>query len=121
MFKARVPFAPYFYIRVAVRLPITRKIGHEQAQQAAPSRTRRVTAALPGGVCSCLVCWAAQEGREAEAEAWLRRKGEGSVRSVEVVTREDLDLVRGSEGCWLTAFVLVAWCCVGAAIHIGSG
>ncbi|KXZ56812.1 hypothetical protein GPECTOR_1g731 [Gonium pectorale] len=49
MFKARLAFAPYFYIRV-------------------------------------------QDGREVEAENYLRRKCEGAIRSVEVVEKEDLDL-----------------------------
>ncbi|GIL42821.1 hypothetical protein Vafri_674, partial [Volvox africanus] len=49
MFKARLAFSPYFYIRV-------------------------------------------QEGREAEAENYLRRKCEGAIRKVDVVEKEDLDL-----------------------------
>ncbi|KAG2448389.1 hypothetical protein HYH02_006971, partial [Chlamydomonas schloesseri] len=49
MFKARLAFSPYFYIRV-------------------------------------------QEGREVEAETYLRRKCEGAIREVALVEREDLDL-----------------------------
>ncbi|GLC51172.1 hypothetical protein PLESTB_000473800 [Pleodorina starrii] len=49
MFKARLAFSPYFYVRV-------------------------------------------REGREVEAENYLRRKCEGAIRSVEVVEKEDLDL-----------------------------
>ncbi|KAG2442618.1 hypothetical protein HXX76_002703 [Chlamydomonas incerta] len=49
MFKARLAFSPYFYVRV-------------------------------------------QEGREVEAENYLRRKCEGAIREVAVVEREDLDL-----------------------------
>lgn len=30
-----------------------------------------------------------------EVDSWLRRKFEGSLKEVEVVHREDLDLVRG--------------------------
>ncbi len=34
-----------------------------------------------------------QEGCERDVEAWLRRKCEGKIKEVELVAREDLDLV----------------------------
>lgn len=37
----------------------------------------------------------AQGDAERDVEAWLRRKYEGRIREVEVVLREDLDLVSG--------------------------
>ncbi|KAG1663133.1 hypothetical protein FOA52_000655 [Chlamydomonas sp. UWO 241] len=49
MFKARVPFTPYFYIQVA-------------------------------------------NNHESDVESWLRRMCEGSIRDIEVVYKEDLDL-----------------------------
>ncbi len=42
--------------------------------------------------------WSPQEGREVEAENYLRRKCEGAIREVVVVEKEDLDLVRGRWG-----------------------
>jgi BMFP domain-containing protein YqiC len=40
---------------------------------------------------------AVQGDAERDVEAWLRRKFEARIRSVEVVMREDLDLVRGEQ------------------------
>ncbi len=51
MFKARVPFSPYFYVQVS-------------------------------------------DNRETEVEGWLRKWFENVIQTVEIVTKEDLDLVR---------------------------
>jgi hypothetical protein len=43
----------------------------------------------------CLLPVWLQDDAERDVEVWLRRKFEGRIRQVEVVLREDLDLVRG--------------------------
>lgn len=45
-----------------------------------------------------------QDDLEMEVDSWLRRKFEGSLKEVEVVHREDLDLVRAAagRGQWLS-------------------
>ena len=44
-------------------------------------------------MCDRLVCTVVQDNSESEVEAYLRRKYEGRIKSVEIVEREDLDLV----------------------------
>lgn len=54
MFKARVPYAPYFYVVI-------------------------------------------RDDQEVEVEGWLRRKFEGSIKDVQIMFREDLDMVRRAQ------------------------
>ena len=45
---------------------------------------------------TCFLVLASQDEMEREVEAWLRRKFEGRLQEVEVVHKEDLDLVSSS-------------------------
>jgi hypothetical protein len=45
----------------------------------------------------CCCCCCLQDDCERDVEVWLRRKFEGRIREVQVVMREDLDLVRGQQ------------------------
>jgi hypothetical protein len=67
-----------------------------------PSRVSACVAGCPDLTCSrtlpaCLLAClpgCPQDDAERDVEVWLRRKFEGRIREVEVVMREDLDLVR---------------------------
>jgi len=49
-----------------------------------------------------------QDDLEMEVDSWLRRKFEGVLREVEVVHREDLDLVRRGAG-WEDSLVALIY------------
>jgi hypothetical protein len=83
MFKARLPFAPYFYVQVRASMHSTQHAQHSCSSNL--QVLRPAMALLPQVV----------EGCEGELEGYLRRKFEGLVREVEVVAQEDLDLVSG--------------------------
>ena len=66
---------------------------------------------------ACLCPAAPQDDLEMEVDSWLRRKFEGSVREVEIVHREDLDLV----GCdWALPLPGRAFCCAGSPLGAPS-
>ena len=62
------------------------------AKRPSPVRQDVVTLTLPPTPAVSLP----QNGQEHEVDAVLRRKFEGRFRDIEIVEREDLDLVRGS-------------------------
>ena len=71
----------------------------------ASRRQQRHIGATPphAAFCTCVTdrCCAGhvQNGQEHEVDAVLRRKFEGRIRDIEIVEREDLDLVRCRHRC----------------------
>lgn len=107
MFQAQVKYSPYFYLQIKVR---------SLSAEIVPCDVGACTC-MPliwcslAWFCLCFVDllyrgWPcskdltstalgmAQDGLEMEVDALLRRKYEGVIRDIEIVEREDLDLVR---------------------------
>ena len=121
MFKAQVEYAPYFYLQVKVGVgwcgcavcKVFVGVGHvghcsQQLQGDRPglrvgaagaaSRQRavhvlRLRGAPRRDALRVPSPHVPQDDLEMEVDSWLRRKFEGALKEVEVVQREDLDLV----------------------------
>jgi len=118
MFKARVAHAPYFYLQIRVRTNDSSRQGQQQTvyeqlcvvsflvlhlHDPVYGSCLRGCRTLTWAVCvcgACMSCVCAQADAERDVEAWLRRKYEGRIREMEVMLKEDLDLVRTMGGWW---------------------
>jgi hypothetical protein len=123
MFKAQVDYHPYLYLHAKVGAALLVRVRSlkpralfDSTQRAARSHSHPLLRLpLLGPACtlrSCpLGCCMAtvvpphvplpQDDLEMEVDSWLRRRFEGSLKEVEIVRREDLDLV----GCCGDSFM----------------
>lgn len=95
MFKAQIEYAPYLYLLIKAcgggGLGLKeRACGLRRYSCSTLQATCCITGLAP---CSAALC-APQDDLEMAVDGWVRRKFEGSIKEVEVVEREDLDLVR---------------------------